>query len=286
MAAMAGVFETLMQLDEGSGPDEFVGPAAPEGGGRMFGGQFLAQALMAAGGTVDDDRAPHSLHAYFLRGGDVDQPIDLQVEHLRDGRSFSQRAVAAGQDGRECFRMMTSFHVPEPGFEFPAAVPPEVPPVESVTLTYNEFSHDLRTLETDRWEGEGRPMDIRYVNPPGAPEGEPVLDHQLMWMRIDEDLPDDPLLHAAGLAYLADSTLVDHVMLPHGHRWQDARLTGTSLDHAMWFHRPQRADQWLLYDQWVEATGSARGLAGGRLVTTGGVVVATCGQEGLMRWEG
>ncbi|MCP5026492.1 MAG: acyl-CoA thioesterase II [Actinomycetia bacterium] len=283
---MTGVFETLMQLDDGNGPDVFVGPAAPEGGERMFGGQFLAQALMAAGATVDDERAPHSLHAYFLRAGDVDQPIELHVEHIGEGRSFSRRSVVAIQDGRECFRMMTSFHGPESGFEFPAAVPPEVPPAESVTLTYNEFSHDLRTLAADRWEGEGRPMDIRYINPPTAAEGEPILDHQLMWMRINEELPDDTLLHAAGLAYLADSTLVDHVMLPHGLRWQDARLTGTSLDHAMWFHRPARADRWMLYDQWVEATGSARGLAGGRLVTTDGHLVATCGQEGLMRWVG
>ncbi len=283
---MAGVFETLMQLNEGTQANSFLGPAAPEGGERVFGGQFLAHSLMAAGRTVGEDRAPHSLHGYFLSAGDVDERTVLQVEHLRDGRSFSQRSVRARQGDRECFFALISFHVPEAGLEFPMPTPPDEPPPESVTLTYNDFSHGLRILETDRWEGEGRPMDIRYINPPTAPEGEPVLDNQRMWMRIDEDLPDDPVLHAAGLAYLADSTLVDHVMLPHGHRWQDARLTGTSLDHAMWFHRAERADQWLLYDQWVEATGSARGLAGGRLVTADGAVVATCGQEGLMRWGG
>jgi acyl-CoA thioesterase-2 len=127
-------------------------------------------------------------------------------------------------------------------------------------------------------------MDIRYINAPLAPEGEPVLEPQLMWLRIPEKLPDDPRIHAAALAYLADSTLVDHVMLPHGLRWQDGRLTGASLDHAMWFHRPARADRWLLYDQQVEATAGARGMTTGRFIDAQGLVVATCGQEGLMRW--
>ena len=129
-------------------------------------------------------------------------------------------------------------------------------------------------------------MDIRYINAPHAPEGEPITEPQLMWMRIRDSIADDRHLHDVGLAYLADATLVDHVMLPHGHRWQDGRLTGASLDHAMWFHRPVRADEWLFYDQRVENTGGARGLASGRFYTSTGQLVATCMQEGLMRWSG
>jgi acyl-CoA thioesterase-2 len=127
-------------------------------------------------------------------------------------------------------------------------------------------------------------MDIRYVNPPTAPRGQPVTDSQLMWMRIPERLPDEPGVHQAALAYLSDSTLVDNVMLPLGLRWQDDDFEGTSLDHAMWFHRFARADDWLLFEQCVEATGAGRGLASGRFFTESGELVATCIQEGLMRW--
>jgi acyl-CoA thioesterase-2 len=127
-------------------------------------------------------------------------------------------------------------------------------------------------------------MDIRYINPPTAPEGVPVIEPQLMWLRITGPVPAGQASHDAGLAYLADSTLVDHVALPHGHRWHDARLTGTSLDHAMWFHRPTQVDRWVLYDQRVEHTGGARGLVTGHFYTTSGELVATCSQEGLMRW--
>lgn len=127
-------------------------------------------------------------------------------------------------------------------------------------------------------------MDIRYVNPPAAPRGVSITEDQRLWMRISEPLDDDPATHATGLAYLSDSTLVDHVVLPHGQRWQDPRLVSTSLDHAMWFHRPFRADEWLLFDQRVESTGRGRGLASGRFFTEAGRLVATCMQEGLIRW--
>ena len=278
-----GSFVALMALEAGD-DDHFVAPAAPERSGTMYGGQFLAQGLGAAGRTIDGDRAVHSLHGYFLRTGDVSLPVEFEVERVRDGRSFSSRAVTARQRGRELFRMTASFHVPEPGLDFAAPTLPEVPPPESVALTYNAFSR--ANGEAEDWDGEARAMDLRYVNPPTAPPGEPVLEDQRVWMRVPEDLPDDPGLHAAGLAYLSDSTLIDHAVLRHGRRWQDARLVGTSLDHAMWFHRPARADDWLLFDQTVEATGGARGMTMGRLFDAAGALVATCAQEGLIRWTG
>jgi len=275
---MVGLLD-LRQLDERS----FVGAAAPERAGRMYGGQLLAQGLAAAQRCVDDDRPVHSLHGYFLRAGSVDRPVELVVTAVRDGRSFSVREVSVGQDGDELMRLLASFHVPEDGLDYSPARQYEVPPPEAVTVTYDQFTRAHQPDPDEEWPGADRPMDIRYINAPRAPEGQPVLEPQLMWVRISEELPDDPRIHAAALAYLADSTLVDHVMLPHGLRWQDGRLTGASLDHAMWFHRPARADRWLLYDQQVEATAGARGMTTGRLIDSDGVVV-TCGQEGLMRW--
>ncbi len=249
----------------------------------MFGGQLLAQALAAAQFTVDDDREVHSLHAYFLRPGDVDRTLELEVERVRDGRSFSARCVRALQSDRELLRMVLSFHVPEDGLDYAAGRMPDVAPPQDVRLTYNEFVRSQRDEPDTDWDGEARPMDIRYIDPPTAPEGQPVLEDQRMWMRISERLADAQDVHDAGLAYLSDSTLVDHVVLPHGYRWNDGHFNGTSLDHAMWFHRHARADDWLLFDQTVVSTGSSRGLASGRFFDAGGRLIATCTQEGLMR---
>jgi acyl-CoA thioesterase-2 len=264
--------------------EHFVAPVAPERGDRTYGGQLLAQSLAAAQRTVDADRAVHSLHGYFLRAGDPDHPVDLAVDRVRDGRSFSSRAVSARQDGREVVRLIASFHVPEDGLEYSGSGMPEAPPPENVSLTYEQFTHDLRPDYGGVWSGDARALEVRYINPPTAPEGEAITEDQRMWLRIDGSLNDDPALHAAALAYMSDSTLVDHVMLPHGYRWQDARLEGASLDHAMWFHRAVRADEWLLFDQTVVATSGARGLVTARFYTAAGVLVATCSQEGLMRW--
>ncbi len=256
-----------------------------EQGERTYGGQLLAQALAAAQQTVDAGRRVHSLHGYFLRAGAADRPLELAVELIRDGRAFSARAVTASQQGRELCRLLTSFHVPEDGLEYSGSTMPKVPLPESVDVTYNQFTHALRPDYDGSWSGDARAIETRYVNPPTAPEGEPVTEDQRLWLRIPGPLADDAALHAAALVYLSDSTLVDHVMLPHGHRWQDARLEGASLDHAMWFHRAARADEWLLFDQTVVATADARGLATGRFYTAAGVLVATCRQEGLMRWQ-
>lgn len=265
------------------GDNRFVAPPSPDKGERMFGGQFLAQCLAAAQTTVADDRQVNSLHGYFLRPGDVDLDVGLHVVEVRDGRSFSSRQVVAQQRGKELFRMLVSYQVPDESPEYMGFVMPAVPPPEEVTYTYEDFT--LAQSGDDAWYGTDRPMDIRYINPPSAVRGVPVTETQLMWMRIPEALSDAPHVHQAGLAYLSDSTIVDHIMLPLGMRWQDTGLEGTSLDHAMWFHRPARADEWLLFAQTVEATGGGRGLASGRLYSRRGELAATCVQEGLMRWS-
>jgi acyl-CoA thioesterase-2 len=264
-----------------SGEDVYLAPVAPEESGHMYGGQFLAQSLAASYLTIDADRTIHSLHGYFLRPGDINVTTELRVSRIRDGRSFSSRQVSAYQAGKELFRVMASFNVPEPSFEYAGARKPDVPPPGSVETTYNEYCAG----EDMEYTGRGRPMDILYINPPSAPVGEPVLEDQRMWMKIVDPLPDGHHIHDPALAYLSDSTLIDHVLLPEGQRWHDPLFLGVSLDHSMWFHRRVRADEWLLFDQTVEATGDSRGLATGRFFTADGALAATCKQEGLIRWK-
>lgn len=284
----ASTFLELIDLTAGSSPDRFQGPPAPERGGLTYGGQFLAQAVMAAYRTVDDDRAVHSIHGLFLRAGDVDQPTLWDVDRVRDGRSFSVRTVIGSQAGKEAFRALVSLQVPEDGFVYrpePDFSIGDLPAPDDVTMSYVEFCRAHPDVELGDWFGQDRPMDIRYIDAPDPASGPPTADPQRTWTRITGRLPDDPQVHHAGLAYLADATLIDHVLLPHGHRWHDARLTGVSLDHAMWFYGQTRADRWHLYDQRVELTGGARGLATGRFYTEDGRLVSTCSQEGLMRWS-
>lgn len=274
------MFTALLNLRP-DGEGRFTAPASPDKGDRIYGGQFLAQCLAAACATLADDRRVNSLHGYFMRPGNVDHDLDLRVHVLRDGRSFSSRQVVAEQAGRELFRMLVSSQVPEDSPEYTAGSMPQVPPPEKVTYTYDDFT--LAQTGEDAWHGAERPMDIRYINPPMV-RGESVSEAQLMWMRIPEQLPNSSGVHQAGLAYLSDSALVDHIMLPLGLRWQDADFLGASLDHVMWFHRSARADEWLLFEQTVEAAGGGRGLARGRMFTQQGNLIATCLQEGLMRW--
>lgn len=262
-----------------------MAPPAPDKGARIYGGQYLAQGLAAAHDSVGSERLPHSLHAYFLRMGDAHRPITYRIERTRDGRGYSARVVSALQGSRELLRMMVSFQVPEPGNEFSGARMPAAPPPESVGTTYTDFMLEDSAPGTP-WSGADRPMDIRYINPPRAPRGTPVLETQLTWMRIDDpSLDDEPRTHFAGLAYLADSTLIDHIVLPHGRRYRDPDLDSASLDHAMWFYRVPRADAWHLFEQRVEVTGGGRGLAHGRIFDESGTLVASCMQEGTLRWR-
>jgi acyl-CoA thioesterase-2 len=274
------MFMSIMALQD-HGPDRFNAPEPPDKGARLFGGQFMAQSLRAAQETLQADRSVHSFHAYFLRPGDVNMPVELSVTRVRDGRSFSSREIVATQRNKELFRMLASYQTPAQTPDYSGRQMPDVPAPEDVEFTYNDFT--LQQTGGVDWHGINRPMDIRYINPPI--ERVPITESQLMWMRISETLPEDPAIHLAGLAYLSDSTLVDHVMLPHGLRWQDSDFAGASLDHAMWFHRPARADEWLLFVQSVESTGAGRGLSRGQFFDRAGRLIATCMQEGLMRWS-
>lgn len=272
----------LTWLDEMSfrGMSPVVGPQ------RVFGGQVASQALVAAGRTVDPARAVHSLHGYFVRPGDPAEPIHYAVENIRDGRSFSVRRCVAQQHGRTIFFMAASFHRYEEGLDHHAPPPVEVPAPEDVPTMGERLSRYPERAGI--WAMIPRPIDVRYVGEPGlVPPGDrPADPHQRVWMRVDGKLPDDPLLHACLLAYASDLTLLDSVLSVHGEVWGPGGLVGASLDHALWFHRPFRADEWLLYDCWSPSASGARGLATGRMLTRDGRHVASAVQEGLLRRVG
>jgi acyl-CoA thioesterase-2 len=254
-------------------------------GGRtrsVFGGQFLAQALVAAGRTVPPDRRPHSLHAYFLRAGNPSVPIRYEVDEVRDGRGFSHREIHASQQGREVFRLMTSFQVPQSGPEYDEVVPmndvdPEaLPDYDAWGLAGTDnAAHDVYTVPS--------PVDLRYETEAEPCFGQVVQGPQRVWARIAGKVPgEDPLLHAALLAWLSDKTAADFAPLAHGHRWTDVGTDSLSLDHAMWFLRPARADRWLLYRQGSPSTTGGRGMTSGELCTPDGTRVAMMVQEVLI----
>ena len=284
LTVVTEVFKNLMQLESVS-DNYYVAPASPEKGERTFGGQLLAHTLRAAQISVDSGKSVHSSHSYFLQPGRVDAPTDLFVETVRDGRSFSVRQVTACQSGVELFRSLISFQIREKGLDWAPDFPREVPEPNKQIRSYYEFWEAESPQLQGPWHGRDRPIDILYINPPDQPQGLPITEPQLMWIRVNERLQGDRGLNEAALAYIADATLIDHVLLPHGFRWQDGRLTGASLDHSMWIHCDVDADDWLLYEQSVETTRGGRGLARGRFFDRRGLLVATCMQEGLIRWD-
>jgi acyl-CoA thioesterase-2 len=247
---------------------------------RVFGGQVAAQALMAAGRTVERGRV-HSLHAYFLRPGDPNVPILYEVDRIRDGRSFTTRRVVAIQHGQAIFNLATSFHVHEEG-AFVHQVPmPEVPDPETLPSLLDRLE-PLRDELAD-WFARPHPIDQRHVGELPWMQHEARDPVQRVWMRADGTLPDDPLLHSCVAAYASDMSLFDTMLAPHEVRWDDAEFMGASLDHCMWFHRPFRADEWLLYDMDSPNAFGARGLARGFLFARDGTLVVSMAQEGLMR---
>jgi acyl-CoA thioesterase-2 len=247
---------------------------------RIFGGQVAAQSLMAAGRTVERGRV-HSLHSYFLRPGDPKAPILYEVDRIRDGRSFTTRRVLAIQHGEAIFNMATSFHVDEEGPLVHQLPMPKVPlPDELKPLS--ERLEPFRDQLAD-WFARPHPIDQRHVGelPWIAHESrEPV---QRLWIRADGTLGDDPLLHACVAVYASDMSLFDTMLAPHDVRWHGAEFMGASLDHCMWFHRPFRADEWLLHDMDSPSACGARGLARGFLFARDGTLVVSMVQEGLMR---
>jgi acyl-CoA thioesterase-2 len=250
---------------------------------RVFGGQVAGQALVAAGRTVPPDRPVHSLHAYFIRPGDPAVPLIYLVERVRDGRSFTTRRVSSVQHGKTIFTLSASFHRDEPGIEHSDPMP-VVPPPDAITPTVERLERVFGP-SVHEWYG-GNPIDIRHVGPLTVEaERDPALRtvRNLVWLRADGELPDDPLLHVCLVTYASDMTLLDSVMLAHGLSWADGRTTGASLDHAMWFHGPFRADRWLLYAQDSPVARGARGLARGEMYTSDGRLVVSVVQEGLIR---
>jgi acyl-CoA thioesterase-2 len=249
---------------------------------RVFGGQVAGQALVAAGRTVPPERHVHSLHAYFIRAGDPSIPIVYEVDRIRDGRSFTTRRVVAIQHGKAIFSLSASFQIAETGIEH-AEPMPEVPQPESLP-TYRE-QVALAGDKLGPYRSMPRPIDIRYVSEPPwiSRETGPREARNQVWMRADGRLPDDPLLHVCVLAYASDITLLDAPLARHGVYWWTDKVNGASLDHAMWFHRPFRADEWFLYDCSSPSASGGRGLATGRVFAQDGSLIATVVQEGLLR---
>jgi acyl-CoA thioesterase-2 len=258
----------------------FRGVSPDEDRQRIFGGQVAGQALVAAARTVDPDRRVHSLHAYFLRAGDPRVPVLYEVDRLRDGGSFTTRRVVAIQHGKAIFNMAASFQVDEDGYEHSFTMP-DAPPPEELPTMRERFAR--AGIEIPPWADRPRPIDIRHVD--WAPHGRdtPRLPRQNVWLRADGQLPDDPILHTIVLTYASDMTLLDTATLPHGGHWFEPTMFLASLDHAMWFHRPFRADEWLLYTQDSPTATGGRGLSRGLVFAHDGTLVATVMQEGLIR---
>ena len=257
----------------------FRGVQPDEARQRVFGGQVAAQALMAAGRTVEHGRV-HSLHSYFLRPGDPGVPILYEVDRIRDGRSFTTRRVVAIQHGRAIFNLSTSFHDGEPGFEhqFPM---PDVPAPETLA-TLGERLEPFRD-RLGEWLTRPRPIDQRHIGELPFLRSEPEPPVQRLWIRADGALGDDPLLHACVAAYASDMSLFDTILRPHPVRWDDPTFMAASLDHCMWFHRPFRIDEWLFFDSDSPVASGARGLARGFLFDRSGRLVVSMVQEGLAR---
>ncbi|MFE5841900.1 acyl-CoA thioesterase [Streptomyces niveus] len=266
----------------------FRGLSRPTAIPRVYGGQVAAQALVAAGRTVPADRSAHSLHAYFLRAGDPGAPIVYTVDRIRDGRSFTTRRVVAVQHGQPIFHLSASFQTYEDGLEHQAAMPPAPDPESLPTAAELLPRHADRFVDpsvVDRLLETRAAVDLRYVDaPPYATAGQVREARSQVWFRTVGKLADDPLLHVCLATYVSDMTLLDSVLLAHGRGgWASGDIVGGSLDHAMWFHRPFRADEWLLYDQTSPSASGGRGLGQARIYTRDGDLAISVIQEGVMR---
>ncbi len=246
---------------------------------RTFGGQVAAQALMAAGRTVDRGRV-HSLHSYFLRPGDSSAPTLYEVDRIRDGRSFATRRVVAIQHGRAIYNMQASFHEDEAGVEHQIAMP-DVPAPESILPTqqriHSEFGYAVE------WPALPHPIEQRYIGELPWSAQRSRDPRERLWIRADGELADDPLLHACIVTYASDMNPFDAILAPHDVRWDDGTFMGASLDHCMWFHHDLRADEWMLYDMDSPIAHGGRGLARGSLFSRDGQLKVSLVQEGLTR---
>jgi acyl-CoA thioesterase II len=283
---MSDILQALVQLLtlEYIEEDRFRGQSQNLGWGSVFGGQVLGQALAAASYTVPTQRLVHSLHAYFLLVGAADKPILYEVERVRDGQSFTTRRVIAIQQGRTIFQLMASFQKQEESFDHQVAMP-VVPPPEAL-LTDQEFAQSMveRIPASMRsWFFSERPIESRQVDPMNQYQPEVREPHRAVWYKAIHPLSDDPILHRCLLAYMSDFHFLSTSMYPHGASWLIPGLQVASLDHSIWFHRPFRADEWLLYVVDSPSSSGARGMVTGKLFTREGHLVASTAQEGLTR---
>ena len=280
--AIHGIIE-ILNLEEIE-KNHYRATSPSEGWQRVYGGQVISQALMAAAHTVPEDRIAHSLHGYFLRAGDTEIPILYKVERTRDGHSFTTRQVTAIQRGRPIFALIASFQVDEAGAEHQF----DAPQVDSPASYADD--EDIRAEHAKNLPDEIResflttpPVHIRPIDPVNMLDPTATEPRQRCWMKSRESLPDDLRLHQCVLAYLSDWSLLDTAARPHALSYLQDNLQMASLDHAMWFHRPFRADEWLLYDQDSPSASNSRGFNRGLIYDQAGQLVASTTQEGLMR---
>ncbi|GAA1744921.1 acyl-CoA thioesterase II [Microbacterium paludicola] len=261
--------------------DIFTASSHPMPGGRVFGGQVLGQSVVAASRTLPPDRAPHSLHGYFLRPGDIAKPLTFSVDRIHDGRSFSRRRIQAFQEGEPIFSGIASFQDDDPGFEHQVSMP-DVPGPEEL--------HGPSDLVHDRPEASllirMNPIEVRHVGSDIYLSVDKPEPRQAVWTRLRRPIGDDPVLHRAALAYLTDFTIQESVLRAHGVPWSTPGVRTASLDHAIWWHRFGRADEWMLYVQESPSARGGRGLAQGNLFSRDGRLLATVNQEIMLRVPG
>lgn len=263
----------------------FRGQSQDLGWGAIFGGQVLGQSLSAAAQTVPSDRHVHSLHGYFLRQGDARRPVVYEVDPIRDGTSFTTRRVRAVQEGQAIFSLSASFQVEEAGLDHAAPMRPGVPGPEGLASEF-DLAHHFADRIPEPFRGQAladRPIEVRPVQPYNLLDPRPAPAVRQLWQRAAGKLPDEPAVHHYLLAYASDFNLLLTAMFPHGVSWLTPGMQVASLDHAMWFHRPFRVDEWLLYDVESPSANHARGLVFGRFYRQDGTLVASVAQEGLMR---
>lgn len=281
-----GAVESLLRILDLQSPartteDIFTGVSQPMPLGRVYGGQVLAQSITAAARTLPEARVPHSMHGYFLRPGDAEKGITFAVDRIHDGRSFSTRRTQAFQEGVPIFSMIASFQDEDPGLDHQADMPEGLPDPEDLPDIEDALTglHPMtKRLFVDR------PVELRHVPSPIylAVEG-PQQPSQAVWMRVRAALPDTPSVHRAALAYMSDLTIQESILRAHGVSWSTPGLKVASLDHAMWWHRFGRADEWMLYVQESPSARGGRGLAEGRIFSRAGVLLATTAQEITVR---
>jgi acyl-CoA thioesterase-2 len=281
---VSGLLSALDLTDTGARTSEdiFTGPSQPQPLGRVFGGQVLAQSLVAAMRTIAADRFVHSMHGYFLRPGDAALPITFSVDRIHDGRSFSTRRTQAYQNGLPILSMIASFQDLDDGLDHQVAMPTDLPDPETLPSAAETLAGIEHPVAAD-W-AYGRAFDMRHVPSPiyFTVEGAHV-PHQAVWLKAKSRLPDDENLHRAALAYASDYSILESIMRGHGIPWALPGLKAASLDHAMWFHRFGRVDEWLLYVQESPNAVGGRGLSLGRIYSRDGVLLASVAQEGMVR---